>query len=107
MGITNGDPKNLFFKCVYIVILVYLWFQICKVLQLLIKVGYLFLASHLAYTLCMDGWTLVLTFSPAHLFYCAENASSMMILIIAAVVVLVLILGAAVGFADYKKKKSE
>ncbi|XP_039897131.1 major histocompatibility complex class I-related gene protein-like isoform X4 [Simochromis diagramma] len=36
-----------------------------------------------------------------------ENASSMMIPIIAAVVVLVLILGAAVGFADYKKKKSE
>ncbi|XP_039897128.1 major histocompatibility complex class I-related gene protein-like isoform X1 [Simochromis diagramma] len=34
-----------------------------------------------------------------------ENASSMMIPIIAAVVVLVLILGAAVGFADYKKKK--
>lgn len=52
----------------------------------------------------MDGWTL---FPYTSLFYCAENASSMMIPIIAAVVVLVLILGAAVGFADYKKKKSE
>lgn len=39
------------------------------------------------------------------LFYCAENASSMMIPIIAAVVVLVLILGAAIGFADYKRRK--
>lgn len=71
VGITNGDPKNLFFKCVHIVILVYLWFQICKVLQLLIKVGYLFLASHLGR--CMYGWTLVLTCSPAHLCFTVQK----------------------------------